>query len=451
MDTSWPRMAAWFLIAVAATPLPAMAQAVPEGFSFTGNLRLRGEAIGGQARAGFNADDALLETRAQLRLTWRHDRIRAVAELHDSRAWGADPGTPLSTGEVNALEPVQAFVQADLGSLLGKGTTASIQVGRFTMELGSRRLVANDDYRNTTSSFTGLRADVAARGGVKATALYVLPVARLPDDGASLRANDAALDNESFATVLWGALVSRQAKGSPLLAEASFLRFVERDWPGHATRDRRLNSLGARVLRAPRAGAFDWGIEGIYQWGTISASAAPGAPRQDVSASYAKLHAGYTFAAPWQPRLLAEFDRASGDGAGATYGRFDPLFGMRRADLGPAGLYNAVGRSNVLSPGVRIEVTPSKRLDAFAGYRALWLADRHDAFSTTGVRDASGRSGNFAGHQFDVRARYWLVPGQLRLEANGVVLAKGGFLRRAPNAGPGATTRYGSLNLSAMF
>ena len=124
---------------------------------------------------------------------------------------------------------------------------------------------------------------------------------------------------------------------------------------------------------------------------------------------------------------------------------------MRRADLAPAGLYNAIARSNVVSPGLRVEVTPSQRLDAFLGYRALWLADRHDAFSSTGVRDASGASGTWAGHQLDGRVRWWLVPQRWRFEITTVFLAKGRFLRTAPNAPSGATTRYGSLNLTASF
>lgn len=438
------------LLALAGSSL-AQAETVPDGLTLSGNLRLRGEAIDGQARAGVNSSDALFETRLQLRAQWKHDWLRLVAELHDSRAWGANPGTPLSTGEVNTLEPVQAYVQADLGAALGKGTTTSVQVGRLGLDLGSRRLIAIDDYRNTITAFTGVRADMATAGGVKATAIYVLPLLRLPDDGPSLRDNVAELDRESFDTVLWGGFLSHRGKGSPLLGEASFLHFGERDAPGRPTRDRSLNSLGLRVLRDPRPAAFDWGAEAIYQWGGISASLAPTAPRQSVSATFFRLHAGYSFRGPWQPRVLFELDRASGDGRGPTYGRFDFLYGMRRADLGPAGLYNAIGRSNVFTPGVRIEVTPSKRLDGFVGYRALWLADRFDAFSTTGVRDPSGNAGTFAGHQIDSRLRWWLLPGRLRLEADAVLLAKGPFLRHAPNVTPGATTRYGSLNLSVSF
>jgi len=435
-----------------ATSSTARAAADKDGLSLSGSFRLRAEAIGGQARVGANPSDELTEARAILRLSWKHENLRLVTELHHSRAWGANAGTPLSTGEVNALEPVQAYVEAGLGDLLGKGSKTTLRAGRMTLALGSSRLVASDDYRNTTNAFTGVRTDIAAPGGWAATAIYVLPLLRLPDDGPSLRANDAELDRESFDAALWGGFLSRQRKGSPLLAEFSFLHFGERHAPGRPTRDRSLNTAGLRLVRASRPGQFDWGGEAIYQWGTISASTAPGAARWDVSATFLKLHAGYSFPGAWKPHLQVEFDRASGDGTSSTYGRFDALFGSRRAELAPAGLYASVIRSNLLSPGVRLEIAPSKRLDAQLVWRGLWLADSHDAFSGTGVRDAVGRSGSFAGHQFDARVRYWLVPERLRFEADGVLLAKGGFLRNAPNAPrDGATTRYGSVNLSVLF
>ena len=115
---------------------------------------------------------------------------------------------------------------------------------------------------------------------------------------------------------------------------------------------------------------------------------------------------------------------------------------MRRADLAPSGLYNAIGRANIVTPGLRVEAVPSKAIDWMMSYRPMWLADRTDAFSTTGVRDATGRSGNFAGHQIDARLRY---------EIDGVWLAKGRFLRDAPNAPPPRDTTYVSVNLTASF
>ncbi|MBC2666526.1 alginate export family protein [Novosphingobium flavum] len=437
-------------ICLLALPTTALAEDASDGLLVSGSVRLRYEAIENQARAGFNASDQLTELRTQAKFVLTHRAVQLVAEVYDSRAWGANSGTPLTTNEVNTVEPVQAYLQANLGDALGRGTSAKLQLGRFTLDLGSRRLIANDDYRNTTSGFTGVRADVSTSSGIKATAIYVLPQTRLPDDGASLRDNAATLDKESFASVLWGGFLARQPKGSPLLTEASFLHFGERDAPGRATRDRSLNNVGLRLVSEPRAERFDWGLEGIYQWGEISASLAPGAAILPVSATFARVHAGYSFAGAWKPRILVEIDRASGDGTGTTYGRFDPLFGMRRADLGPAGLYNAVGRSNVASPGIRLELTPTKRFDAFLGYRALWLADRHDAFATTGVRDVSGNSGSFAGHQLDVRLRHWLVPSRLRLELDGTYLARGPFLEQAPNGRTGEV-RYASFNLTGFF
>jgi len=106
----------------------------------------------------------------------------------------------------------------------------------------------------------------------------------------------------------------------------------------------------------------------------------------------------------------------------------------------PAGLYNAVGRANINSPGLRLEIEPSPSWDAFSGWKALWLASDTDAFSATGVRGAGGNSGDFADNQIDARIRYWLVPKALRLETNLVYLSKGKFLKTAPNTSPSDDT-----------
>jgi hypothetical protein len=205
-----------------------------------------------------------------------------------------------------------------------------------------------------------------------------------------------------------------------------------------------------RLIRDPEPGQGDMEIEGIVQRGEVSTSVAAGASRQSVSAWFLHADAGYTFTGGWKPRLSVEYDHASGDRPGGKYGRFDTLFGMRRADLAPAGLYNAIGRANLISPGVRIEAQPGARTDAMATLRPLWLTAREDAFSTTGVRDATGRSGRYAGTQVDGRLRHRLTK-TITLEADAVLLAKGRFLRSAPNAAPGRWTRYLSLSVTTTF
>lgn len=439
-----PRLLACLSAACIATP--AFAQ--DEGFDLSGTSRLRYEVIANQPRAGFNQDDDLVNLRTTLLATYVTGPVTLSAELWDSRVYGGDAGTPVTTGEVNAFELVQANAAVKAGH--GPVTTL-VRAGRFTLNIGSRRLVAADDYRNTTNGYTGLQVDLGGKGGWAATLVYVLPQQRRPDDAESLRRNAVAFDHEGFDLVLWGGTAAKTRAIGPVTLEASFYHLGERDTAGRPTRDRSLNTWGGRVLREPAAGKVDAEVEAFHQFGRISASTGANAARLEVSAWFVHAEAGYSFAGAWKPRLSIEYDRASGDHAGGRYARFDTLFGMRRADLAPAGLYNAVGRANVSSPGVRLEVVPSKRIDAFAGYRALWLAERTDAFSTTGVRDASGRSGNFAGHQIDTRVRWWLRRGVLRLEGDAVLLARGRFLREAPNAPPGGTTFYGSLNLTASF
>jgi len=429
---------------------PAVA-AEEEGLRLSGSVRLRYEAIEGQARAGFDSSDTLTNIRTQILGEYRSGNVRFGVELFDSRAYGADPGTPLSTNEVNALEPVQAYVAAEFKEAFGRGTKLSLTAGRMMLNLGSRRLVAADDYRNTTNGYTGLKADFVGRGEVKATLIYTLPQIRLPDDPQALRDNEVRLDCESFDLVLWGGLLSKAHAIGPAMAELSYFHLGERDASGRPTRDRSLDTFGARLIAEPRPGKLDYEVEAFYQTGHVSASLAPNAARLPVNAGFVHADIGYSFTGPWKPRLSAELDWASGDKAGGRYGRFDTLFGMRRADLAPAGLHNAVARTNIVTPGIRLEITPSKRLDVFAVYRAMWLAAKEDSFSATGVRDASGRSGSFAGHQIDGRLRYWLIPSRLRFEYNGLLLAKGRFLRDAPNAPPRSTTLYNSFNLTVNF
>jgi hypothetical protein len=429
---------------------PAFAQD-KDGLTVTGAIRLRYEAIDGQARAGFNKSDELVNLRTNILAEYRKDNVRIGVELFDSRVWGDNAGTPVTTNEVNAFEPVQAFIAADFDGAFGKATKLTLTAGRMTLNLGSRRLVAADDYRNTTNGYTGLRADIAAPQGWKATLIYTLPQLRLPDKNDDVREAKVRLDRESFDLVLWGGQISKARALGPAMAELSYFHLGERDAPGRPTRERSLDTFGGRIIAEPRVGKFDYEIEAFYQTGRVSASLAASAARQSVSANFIHADVGYSFPGRWKPRLSIEFDRASGDKPGGRFGRFDTLFGMRRADLAPAGLYNAIARTNIVTPGIRLEATPSKRLDWFAAYRPMWLAADEDSFSSTGVRDASGRSGDFAGHQIEARIRYWLVPAQLRFEFDGLMLAKGRFLLDTPTAPPGKWTRYGSFNVTASF
>lgn len=422
----------------------------PDRITVTGSVRLRYETLTGQPRVNLPPTDDQLALRTTLAVEYKAlPNLRIGAEMFDSRAWLSEPGSAISANDVNTLEFVQGYVAVDLNP--AKGTRLTLQAGRFVLNLGSRRLIAADDYRNTTNGYTGLRADLKTRDGTSATLIYTLPQMRRPDDQAAVLANKPGLDKESFDLRLWGGLVWRPKTVFGATAEASYFRFQERDSPSQPTRDRDLHTVAARLIREPAGGRADFEIEGAWQFGGISENARPVARLLDVDAWFIHADAGYTFPGAAHLRMSIEYDRASGDGPGRSYGRFDTLFGMRRADFSPSGVLAAIGRTNIESPGIRAEVAPGKRMEAFVSYRPMWLAEKTDSFATTGVRDVTGKSGRFAGHQLEGRVRYWLVPGFLRSEVNAFWLAKGSFLQSAPNAPQVGDTGYLSMALTATF
>lgn len=452
-----PLLLAAFALAFATPPAAAEpwtlhdAVGAPEQLKLSGSARFRYEALTGQFRPGLDERDSLISLRTSLFAEYDPGPLRFGVELIDSRAYDSDAGGAVGTGEVNALELVQAYVGADLGGMLGAGSTSSLQAGRFTMDLGSRRLVGRNNFRNTTNAFTGVRFDRRGHGGERATLFYTLPHVRLPSDKQPILDNAVEWDRETFDLSFWGGFANLPGILGRTNLDLYFFALDEDDSRTVATRNRSLYTPGLRLFRDPSAGQWDFEIEVAYQFGKARAGTAAAAPRQDVSAWTLHAEAGYQFASGWAPRLSLEYDQASGDEAGGGYGRFDPLYGPRRPDWGPTGIYGPLGRANIRSPGARLEVKPDSRWDGFVAYRAAWLDSRTDAFAFSGVRDPAGSAGRFAGHQIEARARYWIVPGLLRLEAGGAMLLHGRFLEDAANANGYGDTFYGYSDITFTF
>ncbi|WP_296815215.1 alginate export family protein [Brevundimonas sp.] len=425
----------------------------PERLTVSGSVRARYEMLDGQYRPGLTGSDQLVSIRTTLFAELDFSPLRVGAELHDARAYGADLGSGISTGEVNALELIQAYVAADFGDRLGDGSQASVQIGRFKLDAGSRRLVGANNFRNTTNAFTGA-ALRWSRGDSGLLAFYTLPQTRLPENRPALLDNEVAWDLESPDLTLWGVFLSEGGLPGSAIAEVFVVGLREDDAFDRPTRNRDLTTYGGRLYRNPAALAWDFEIEVGFQNGSSRASASPADVTDlEVEAAYAHLEAGRSFGGLWTPRLAFEYDFASGDKTPAddAVNRFDSLYGPRRPDFGPTGIYGPLGRSNISSPGIRVEVRPDDRWDGFVFYRALWLDEARDAFANTGVRDVSGTSGRFAGHQVEARARYWIYPSVLRLEFGGAVLVNGRFLDQAPNATGQGDTVYGYVDITRTF
>ncbi len=94
----------------------------------------------------------------------------------------------------------------------------------------------------------------------------------------------------------------------------------------------------------------------------------------------------------------------------------------------------ALSRGPILSsPGVRLEVKPDKASDAYVMVRRIELESATDSFANSGVRDATGLSGDNVGTQIEGRYRRWLIQDSVRLTLGAAYIARGEFLEDAPN------------------
>lgn len=355
------------MTAVAGLASPVCAQAPAEdGLTISGTVRVRYEMLEGQYRPALPPRDDALTTQTAIALDYRSGHWHLSAELIDARGYWIDAPGAVSTSEVDAMELSRA-------SITYRDGPVEITAGRLHLNLGSRRLAARNAFRNTTNSFTGLRLDWHGRSGDTLTAFYTLPHTRLPSDRAALIDNRVRWDRESFDLAFWGAHYTRPDLFGGITLQANIFRLNERDGDNGPNRNRQLLTAGARLHRAPQAGSWDIDMEGAVQTGSIRQSIAPGAPRQDVRAFFAHAELGFSPDLPGHLRISALFDIASGDDPrSASFTRFDTLFGARRWEFGPSGIFGALARTNILAPGLRLETAPAPRWDVMALWRPTW-------------------------------------------------------------------------------
>jgi hypothetical protein len=108
----------------------------------------------------------LLRTRAYLGVKNILDPLRFAIEVEDARRNHGQFTRAFDTRDTNYAEPIQAYVElyfdeTPLGKDdLGNARTVSIKAGRQAFEYLDRRLIARNEWRNTTNNFQGVRATI---------------------------------------------------------------------------------------------------------------------------------------------------------------------------------------------------------------------------------------------------------------------------------------------------
>jgi len=408
----------------------------PGWLSISGSHRTRFENLDEQYRGTRNGGDQAIVFRTNILAKLDFQKVKFAAEMLDSRVTLADSGTPLSGSIVNPLELLQAYVEIPLDNTFIDDSKSSLRAGRITMDVGSRRLVARNRFRNTINGFTGIDWKLQNKREDKFRAFYTLPVQRLFSGNAL--DNDAKFDEEHEEVRFWGLYYSPGKLIWDDKAEFYVFGLNEDDIPGtFNTRNRDLYTAGFRVYRKASINRFNYQLESIYQSGE-SRSTTTSTVDLDHFAYFHHFEIGYSFDKKWSPQLSLQFDYASGDDDpnDAENNRFDTLYGARRFDFGPTGIYGPFARSNLISPGLRLKFKPATDMSSFIALRSYWLASDNDAWTTAGISNTVGQSDNFIGTQIEARIRWELLPKNIRIEAGAAHLFAGDIIYGASKSAP---------------
>jgi hypothetical protein len=439
-----------FPFVVGLTALPALAQ--ERSFDFSGTQRSRYESLDEQFLPRLDERDDVLALQTSLRFEARMPRLTFVGELLDSRAELNDAGSFVNNTVVNSLEPLQAYVSWASCSTEPQDAKQSLRVGRMTLDLGKRRVMSRNRFRNTVNNFAGADWQRRTAEGGNLRAFYLVPMRHLPTDRESLLDNEFELDRAARDTAVFGFFYQL-----PQLKAGNFLEVYGLDYEA-STADPAsaadLFSIGARGFRPPEAGRWHYEIETIVQGGESSAGvggvASPDLPHD---AFFAHFEVGYAIDGPWATTVTFQYDRASGDRdpLDQRNDRFNTLFGDRRFDFGPTGIFGPFNRSNLETPGLRVTIAPSPRWQGMLSYRSMRLASSTDTWVGTELRDASGAAGSSLATQLEASANWAVIPERLSIDVGFAVLKLGRFARQTLAPAQHDEPRYWYATITTTF
>jgi hypothetical protein len=366
------------------------------------------QAIGG------GGTDAQLALRSRARVgLGGNGLVRFLFEGQDARALSADePGDFRNTTTVNQFDILQLFGAVSITNVGGGGLRTDLHFGRMTMDFGMRRYVARNDFRNTTNAFDGVHWQIGEGQTWRFRAFLVEPVLRKLEQP----------DEQTAKSVFWGTYA--ESAHLPWFNVNAYYFGLNDQQLQNQNLHRTYSTFGLRLFKSPAIKELDYEFEGAVQTGHLG--------NVDHFAYNPNVEAGYTFNLPWTPRFLAQYAYASGTRTpgGSQDGNFDPLFGARRFDLNPTGIWGPFFRSNISSPGWRLILKPDENLILTVKQRFWYLAESTAVFVGNGLQDSTGGSGNNLGHDLELRAQWaplWAMRQNLDFDFGYVHWFKGSY------------------------
>jgi hypothetical protein len=333
----------------------------------------------------------LHRTRAYVGIHDVLDPFRFAVEMQDSRRYNGD--FPKDNRDFNDAELIR--LQAELyfkdwleSDAYGNDRPVSLRYGIQNFEFLDRRLLGNNQWRNTANTFLGFRGAVGQ--DANDWSLDMLAVQPLERD-----IND--WDEPVDGRWLYG-LIGHWRRIQNVTLEPFYLA-IDQNQTATAS-DRFVHSPGLRAYGIFGNSGFDFDGSLIRQFGHNG--------DLDVDAWAGNVEIGYRFKHAWKPRLSAFYGYASGDRDpnDGVDNRFERFYGFGR----PWSANDYIVFENINTPKLRLELTPTEKLRVDLGYSWYYLASDTDRFAGNNERDKTGQSGSAIGHEFDIRARWQVRP-----------------------------------------
>jgi hypothetical protein len=376
------------------------------------SARLRCETLDNRFRFGEVGSDQQLPQRTRIGVGIKEviDPLRFHFEFEDSRIHLNDSGSVITTQMVDEHDILQLYVSLVFNQKPGSGLPTTISFGRQSFDLGNRRLFAYNRYRNTTNRWDGLRWSIGAPKKWNLDTFFFIPV----------RIQMYQMDRRVKGAYFWGGYFSKPWK-SGVNTELYYFGLWEDPNLAQSTK-RRFTTIGGRLFKDTGPKVFGYEVESAWQFGRFA--------NFDHFAHFQHLQLTYTFDARWQPSVSGLYDYAAGDKDpnDNRSDNFDPLFGARRFEYGPTGIYQWMSRTNISSPALYFALKPVKRFEFMPNVRWQWLAQARAPWAGGLLRDPTGRSGAYVGNSMEWRLRYTFAS-YFRPEIGYVRFFKGRFAK----------------------
>lgn len=283
--------------------------------------------------------------------------------------------------------------------------STTLRVGRQEMLYGAQRVISPLDWANTRRTFDGVRT-ISKFDSLQVDAFWTQPV--FIERGKF----DTAINDVNF----YGAYATYKGFENKTL-DSYVLALGNSAGP---TGTENFVTYGAR-LYGSTDNALLYESEGMIQSGRNNITG------QRLSAYAWMTGLGYQFEGMrWKPTLWGFYDFASGDAPGGDFNRYNQLFPLAHKYLG---FIDAVARSNIQSPNLRMTMAPSKKLKLLFWYYNFQADEAQDLVRSIGGTPAQDPNRSNFGNELDclatnnVNARTSILGGYSHLWRGGKIIS----------------------------